>query len=150
MIVTRATVEDLAKLLELQKLAYQSEATLYQDDTLPPLTQTLIDMTNDFDNQFILKALVNNKIIGSVRACMEQDICHIGRLIVHPDYQNQGVGTRLMHVIEQCFPRARRFELFTGHLSERNLHLYQKLGYQIVWREKVHDRLDLVHMEKRR
>lgn len=150
MIVTRATVEDLAKLLELQKLAYQSEATLYQDDTLPPLTQTLIDMTNDFDNQFILKAMVNNKIIGSVRACMEQDICHIGRLIVHPDYQNRGVGTRLMNVIEQCFPRARRFELFTGHLSERNLHLYQKLGYQIVWREKVHDRLDLVHMEKRR
>ncbi len=148
MIVTRARVEDASEILELQKLAYQSEADLYQDDMLPPLLQTATDMVHDFEKQFVLKAVLNDQIIGSVRAHVEQDTCYIGRLVVHPDYQNHGVGMALMQVIEQCCSGASRYELFTGHRSEHSLHLYQKLGYRQFKRELVHERLELVYMEK--
>jgi len=68
--------------------------------------------------------------------------------IVHPDQQNQGIGTRLMHEIEQAFDHARRFELFTGDRSTRNLYLYGKLGYRAFKRQAISDRVTLVFLEK--
>lgn len=148
MIVTRARVEDAGEILDLQKLAYQSEAQLYQDDSLPPLLQTAAEILRDFENQFVLKAVLNDQIIGSVRAYIDQDTCYIGRLVVHPEYQNHGIGQALMQMIEQCCSRVSRYELFTGHRSEHSLHLYQKLGYRQFKCEPVHERLELVYMEK--
>jgi hypothetical protein len=54
-----------------------------------------------------------------------------------------------MREIEARFPGARRFELFTGHLSKRNLYLYRKLGYRPVRREPVSEKLTMVFLEKR-
>ena len=39
--ITKALYSDLEEILALQKLAYQSEAELYDDYTIPPLTQSL-------------------------------------------------------------------------------------------------------------
>ncbi|GAA5008522.1 hypothetical protein GCM10023206_15110 [Acinetobacter puyangensis] len=41
MLITQARLSDSEELLALQKLAYQSEAELNNDDNIPPLTQTL-------------------------------------------------------------------------------------------------------------
>ncbi|HIE32132.1 MAG TPA: GNAT family N-acetyltransferase [Methanosarcinales archaeon] len=148
-IIRRATIEDAEEILDLQKLAYKSEAEIYNDYTIPPLTQTLEEMRLEFENWTFLKALAVGKIIGSVRACMHQETCMIGRLIVHPDFQNQGIGTMLMNEIERCFlPQSIRFELFTGHRSKRNIHLYRKLGYSEFKDERVTEDLTLVYMEK--
>ena len=48
-------------------MAYQSEAEIYGDDSLPALQQTLEELQKDFDRMLFLKAVVNGKIIGSVR-----------------------------------------------------------------------------------
>ena len=48
MILDRATIEDAKEILDLQKLAYRSEAEIHYDDTLPPLTQTREEIRNDF------------------------------------------------------------------------------------------------------
>jgi ribosomal protein S18 acetylase RimI-like enzyme len=137
MIIQQANIEDAAEILKLQKLAYQSEAKLYNDYSIPPLIQSLAELEAEFDRQYFFKvSLGDRKIIGSVRAFIRQGTCFIGRLIVHPDFQNQGIGTSLMHEIERCFGHPRRFELFTGHLSVHNLHLYRKLGYREFKRER--------------
>ena len=86
--------------------------------------------------------------LGPAAARQEGRVCHVARLIVDPAIQNQGLGTRLLLEVEARFPGARRFELFTGHKSERNLHLYQKLGYRVRKTEFVHERLDLVYLAK--
>ena len=147
-IVDRATVEDAQEILALQKLAYLSEAAIYDEYHIPPLTQTLDEIRADFERQIYLKAALDGRIIGSVRAHEKDGTCFIGRLIVHPDSQNQGIGTRLMIEIEAAFGQARRFELFTGHRSERNLYLYQKLGYRPFRRQRFTDSLTLVYLEK--
>ena len=51
-----ATIADADEILALQKLAYASEAALYDDESLPPLTQTLEQMQAEFDRQVVLKA----------------------------------------------------------------------------------------------
>jgi GNAT superfamily N-acetyltransferase len=70
------------------------------------------------------------------------------RLIVHPTFQNQGVGAYLMKTLEDKFPDDSIFQFFTGEKSERNVHLYTKLGYQVTRRETADYGIVLVHMEK--
>ena len=146
--VERATVKDAQEILALQKLAYLSEAATYDEYGIPPLTQSLEELQADFERQVYLKATLDGRIVGSVRAHERERTCFVGRLIVHPDSQNRGIGSRLMEKIEAAFAQARRFELFTGHRSERNLYLYQKLGYRPFRREQVTTALTLVYLEK--
>jgi GNAT superfamily N-acetyltransferase len=148
MMITRAAAADAEEILALQKLAYQSEAAIYQDYSIPPLTQTLAEIKAELLSRYFLKAVSAGRIVGSVRAYIEQGTCCIGRLIVHPAYQNRGLGTKLMAEIEACFPEAQRYELFTGHRSARNLYLYQKLGYRPVRSEKGSEKLTMVFLEK--
>jgi phosphoribosylanthranilate isomerase/ribosomal protein S18 acetylase RimI-like enzyme len=141
---------DAAEILALQKLAYQSEAELYQDYSIAPLVQTQAEIESEFGGKRFLKAVLNGRIVGSVRAELRNGTCRIGGLIVHPDCQNRGIGGRLLQAAETSFPEARRFELFTGDRSERNLHLYQKAGYREFRRQVVNERLTLVYLEKRK
>jgi ribosomal protein S18 acetylase RimI-like enzyme len=146
--IERATVTDAEEILSLQKLAYRSEAEIYDDFNIPPLLQTLEEIKKDFENQTFLKATLDGKIRGSVKAFIKEGTCYVGRLIVHPDFQDRGMGKELMKKIEEIFEKAQRFELFTGHRSEKNLYLYQKLGYKIFKTVKANDRLNIVYLEK--
>ena len=106
--IDRATVADAEEILSLQKLAYRSEAEIYDDFNIPPLLQTPEEIKKDFENQTFLKATLDGKIRGSVRAFIKEGTCYIGRLIVHPDFQNRGMGKELMQRIEEIVVRRTR------------------------------------------
>lgn len=146
--IERATPADAAAILDLQYRAYQGEAERYHDWQLPPLTQTYAQLLAEIEQQICLKAVLDNRLVGSVRAYLAGDTGYIGRLIVEPAQQRQGIGTRLMEAIEQTLPDATRFELFTGSRSEHSLALYHRLGYRIVRSAYVHPHLTLVYLEK--
>ena len=66
-LIKKAQKEDLEKILELQYLAYQSEAKLFGNMDIPPLKQTIEELYNEFQKGTILKALDDiGVIIGSV------------------------------------------------------------------------------------
>ncbi len=142
-----AKKSDSQEILSLQKLAYQSEAAIYNDYEIPPLTQSMESIESQFDDHTFLKVVVDGKIVGSVRAKNDGDTCYIGRLIVHPDFQNQRIGTKLMNEIEKLH-EAHRYELFTGSKSERSLYLYKKLGYCEFRTEDQTDNVKIVFLQK--
>lgn len=146
--ISDACSEDLPQILALQKRCYIQEAQIYNDFEIPPLTQTLESLSNDLKSQSILKMQSGENIIGSVRAYTDNGTCKIGRLIVHEDFQNQGLGRQLMKAIEKKFDLAQRFELFTGHKSLKNLGLYTKLGYVGFDKKEINDQLTLIFLEK--
>jgi phosphoribosylanthranilate isomerase len=148
--VETANRADAAEILALQKLAFQNEAMRNNDFSIPPLTQTLSELIKEFDSKCILKAKRRGQIIGSVRAEISEGTCKVGRLMVHPDCQNHGIGSRLMREIEARFPTAQRYELFTGEGSARNIYLYQELGYKIFARKALNQNVTLVYFEKAR
>ena len=148
MIIIKAEKEDLQKILDLQYLAYQSEARLFDNEDIPPLKQTLADVEDEYQRGIILKALdENNVIIGSVRAFCDNGTVYIGKLMVHPSKQGQGIGTQLLLEMEKQYPN-QRYELFTSTRSEKNIALYKKLGYKIFDEEQVTEELRFVYMEK--
>lgn len=133
--ILQATVADATEILALQKLAYLSEAERYYGYNIPPLTETIEELVADLRRKTILKTVVEGQIVGSVNGYTEDGYCHIGRLMVHPDFQGRGIGSRLMAVIEATFEDALVWELFAGELSVRNISLYERLGYRIVKKE---------------
>lgn len=127
--ISKANIGDAKEILDLQKLAYQLEAQIYDDYCIPPLKQTLEELKNQFNDHVILKVVAMGKIVGTVRAYEKDGICYIGRLAVDPNMHNQGLGTALMNAIELEFD-VKTYELFAGHKSEKNIYLYKKLGYE--------------------
>lgn len=128
--ISQATIDDAEEILCLQKLAYRIEADRYNDYNISPLKQTLEEIKEQFKNYIFLNAVSNDKIMGTVRAYEENGTCYVGRLAVHPEMQNRGIGTALMQEIEKYY-KPKRFELFVGSKSDNNIYLYRKLGYRI-------------------
>ena len=146
--ITKAESSDLKQILRLQYLAYQSEAKLLNDFSIPPLKQTIAEINQEYEKSIFLKATdEKGNIIGSVRAFADIDTAHIGKLIVHPEKQGQGIGTKLLLAIEQECPTA-RYELFTSNESIRNIQLYERLGYVRFKEQQISDKLNLVFLEK--
>ena len=143
-----ATPADAAAILELQRLCYRSEAEIYGELHLPPLLQTVEELRAEIESMVVLKAVEDNRVIGSVRGRETGGTCHVGRLMVHPCRQDQGIGRLLMAGIEAHFPLADRFELFTGDRSEKNLSLYAKLGYREFDRQVQTEKVMLVYLRK--
>ena len=146
--IKKAKIEDLQEILNLQYLAYQSEAKLFNDMNIPPLKQTLEELYDEFQKGTILK-VVNDvgTIIGSVRAYQKGETVYIGKLMVHPQYQKQGIGTKLLIEIENEYPN-KRYELFTSTKSISNIKLYQRMGYKIFKEKSVTDELKFVYLQK--
>lgn len=146
--IENANEADLQLILELQYLAYQGEAKLFKTKAIPPLMQTIEEVRQEYQKGIILKAVNDHdKIIGSVRAYCENGTVHIGKLMVHPDYQGQGIGTKLLGEIEKCYTNV-RYELFTSTKSKRNIALYERLGYKKYKEKDISIELKFVYLEK--
>ncbi|MFC2025736.1 GNAT family N-acetyltransferase [Chloroflexota bacterium] len=146
--ILTAAADDALVILELQRCAYRIEAALYGDYNIPPLTQSLDEIRDQFEDHTFLKAINTHELVGSVRAIQDRGTCYIGRLIVKPELHNQGIGSLLMEQIEARFPDAPRYELFTGRKSEKNIYLYEKLGYRKYKQVELSQKVELVYMEK--
>ncbi len=68
--------------------------------------------------------------------------------IIILEKQGKGIGSFLLRSVENKFQGVKKFELFTGHLSTRNLSMYQNRGYKEFKREKLSDSSELVFLEK--
>lgn len=145
-----AKFSDLEAILELQKESYMQEALLTNDYTIPPLMQDIDSLQRDWKKGTIIKAEIDGQIIGSVRAKLVGSICKIGKLMVKPSYQKQGIGKRLMAKIENQFDMCTTYELFTGYKSEGNLNFYTSLGYESCSIEPVDAHLKLIYLQKQR
>ena len=73
----------------------------------------------------------------------------IPRIIINGEYQNKGLGSALMALLEANYPLARSFSLDTPHLNIRNHHFYEKLGYKVAGDEFIEVTIPHFVMEKK-
>ncbi|CAH0121894.1 MULTISPECIES: hypothetical protein [unclassified Paenibacillus] len=53
--IERASISDAGEILLLQKIAYRSEAEIYNDFGIEPLVQTLEQLQEQFEDHMILE-----------------------------------------------------------------------------------------------
>lgn len=147
--IEQGSIDDAKAILGLQKRAFiQSAEKSGNNYNIAPITQTIDEMRADFSKYCFIKATVNNRIVGSCRANMDNSICYIGRVVVEPIYQRHGYGLQLMNAIEDRFKDAKEFEIFTGNDSEENISFYGKLGYIKEDTFMSQDKILMVRMRK--
>lgn len=143
-----ANTTDLKDILDVQKKAFVQQAEIYQLCSIAPMTQTLDEIIEECKIKTVLKAEINGKIIGAIRGNMDNENCHLNKLVVLPEYQGRGFGKLLLLEIEKYFPKAAKFVLETGSRSINNIELYKKYGYEIIDRRTIHNGIEAVIMEK--
>ncbi len=130
--VRPVTPDDAGEILTVQRAAFASEALIYGDPDMPPLTQTLDELRAELVENLGCVAVSGHRIVGAVRARRDGDLLLIGRLAIAPDQQGEGLGTLLLGAVEDRgrAAGATEAELFTGGLSEANQRLYEREGYR--------------------
>ena len=86
-----------------------------------------------FENSLLcLAAYESDRMIGLVRAVGDgQTVVLVQDILVHPAYQRQGVGTRLMDAMLKRFPNVRQIQLLTDD-TPKTVSFYESLGFKSV------------------
>ncbi|HLH58906.1 MAG TPA: GNAT family N-acetyltransferase [Streptosporangiaceae bacterium] len=127
------TPGDAGEVLTLQRAAFVTEARAHRDPELPPLTQTLAEIQAELGEPSCRGWALREagRLVGSVRVHIGGDSAELVRLMVAPDRQGLGIGTRLLLAAEDLLPPGvRTIHLVTGQYSHANLRLYRRHGYQ--------------------
>jgi len=131
--ITDARPEDGPELLVLQRCCWVQEAVLNNTLDIPALHETLEDLRDWTKTWSVWTLRDGHRLIGAVRARLDGDRWELGRLMVAPDFAGRGLGRRLLaHAEAQAPAEARRFVLFTGARSARNITMYQRAGYRLT------------------
>ena len=89
------------------------------------------------DDHIFVTVLEDGTVIGSagLQVCANPRMRHVGTLgmLVHTDFQNQGIGTALMKTVLELADNwlmLVRVELEVFADNERAIHLYEKFGFE--------------------
>lgn len=148
--VTVLGMPDSGEILTLQRAAYAMEAVVHDDVGLPPLTQSLDELRDELADPQVTALGVRRegRLIGAVRLRRSGDVMELCCLVVAPDLQGQGIGTRLLREAEAALPGIREIRLLTGEHNSANIRLYTRMGYQETGRTPV-GHYELVNFTKR-
>ncbi|MBT2762177.1 GNAT family N-acetyltransferase [Paenibacillus sp. ISL-20] len=146
LILERAIKSDAPKLAEIQKASFDDESKHFNNNEIcGPLGYDSVSWQEEMmQNCEYYKVLYNGEIIGGVMIFIESNQVHnLGRIFIDPNYQNQGLGKKVMKEIEGSFPDSAKWWLDTPRWSVKNHHFYTKCGFT-----KVREEDDLYIFEK--
>ncbi len=143
--IRELTIEDFSIWNEMRHLALETESINFgssnedEDDKRPDLYERNMGKKD----WFILGAIEDNRLAGMVGFFRYEQLKtkHKGMIwgmFVHPDFQGQGIGGKLMHEsIEKAFAMDGLDSILIGY-TEGNIaaqKLYDKMGFQVYGRE---------------
>lgn len=147
--ILRAEPKDADAVLAVQKQAFEVEALRVQNWDIPPMAEVLESVLEQIKEGFVLKAVVGDRLVGSIRGIPNGAVCGIHRLSVDQQFRGKGLGSALLLAIEQAHPDVSGFELVTNGAMEENVRFYVRHGYQVQERVRHSESITLVHMAKR-
>jgi GNAT superfamily N-acetyltransferase len=146
--IVPATPEDAGTILAIQKRAFAEEARLCGRPDIPPLTETLEAILAHIQNETVLTAREEGRIVGSVRGIVSGSVCTLRALAIEPAMQGRGLGTLLLSAIECAHPLVTRFELLTNTVMAGNIRFYERHGYRVEGIESYSETISLARMGK--
>jgi len=148
--IVRATKKDAKDLQAIQKRAFKEDLIKYGDDEYNPANETLEKIEMKIEKFDYFAILNDTHIIGGIDIRRNKNNHYrLSRIYLEPEYHNQSIGTKVIHLIEAMFPDAIHWSLDTPHLNYKNQYFYEKLGYVRIGENKISDKLILIDYIKR-
>ena len=123
---------DAGELYVLQLACWVQELHANPGVRIPALHESLDDLRAWLARDAVLVARAGGRLVGAVRASLDEQAWEVGRLMVAPDVAGRGLGRTLLSRIEGLAPpEATTYALFTGAGSARNQRMYKKAGYRL-------------------
>ncbi|MBP6660962.1 MAG: GNAT family N-acetyltransferase [Chitinophagales bacterium] len=132
------------KILQLQKLSYQTEAELIKFYKIPPLIETLNQLINSTEKFIVYET--SNEIVGFLSYQINQEKLEICRLAICPNYFKNGIATKLMMYLSSI-ENVNQFLVSTAKNNLPATTFYLKNGFIETHKSNV-DNLVLVHFVK--
>ncbi len=127
-----AQPSDAGEILTLQRACWVQEQQANPGVHIPPLHETLDDVRRWMTEWTVLVLLRGGRLIGAARGRSQGELWDVGRLMVAPDLQGEGLGRFMLRTIEEAAPpEVTTYELFTGAGSVDNIRMYKKAGYRL-------------------
>ncbi|MDO9381192.1 MAG: tRNA (guanosine(37)-N1)-methyltransferase TrmD [Nocardioidaceae bacterium] len=138
---------DVPELYVLQRCCWVQEAQANPGITIPALVESIDDARAALGRWTTWGVRASGRLVGAVRGQADDDLWHVGRLMVAPDQQGRGLGRRLLrHAEAEAPPGTSAVALVTGARSEDNLRMYRRAGYEVV---EVDEAEGVAHLLKR-
>ena len=126
--IVNATESDILELYRLQLLTFESEAEMIGSRMVPALMESEEEFKATFTQWHTYKLVDDaGRIIGGIRYQYDDGVVEVGRLMVHPDYRQQGLARELLAFVDEQCSQDRRV-LYTCTKSWINIKLYTKMG----------------------
>ena len=143
-----ATIQDVPELQELQHRAFGPQCIELGWEDAPPMTESLEHAYEEFAQCTTLKVKnEDGRIIGSIRGNVTDGSLYMGRLMVLPEYRQQGIGKQLFREIQRLLPHNRAW-LCTCKQVQAPYEFYLLEGFRPYKDEIVGPGLTWVYMEK--
>jgi diamine N-acetyltransferase len=157
--IHKVTQEDISEVKQVLSLTWKDTyGSFLSDKTIEKVTtvwhdpEALKSQAMDPEIYFAV-AKEGDKIVGLITVRKIDDgIIFMNRLYIHPNYQRQGIGSKLFDSSLQAFPNAKFVRLEVEEKNKKGLSFYLKQGFKEVERktdEIEGEELKSIVMEKR-
>lgn len=139
----------------IHKMKYEAFLPLYEtyhdDETSPvkePLDKVIWKLQQEKSDYFLIT--FQGVSVGAVRVVeKEKSVFYISPIFILPEYQNQGIGGKVINQLFALYPDAVTWKLDTILQEKGNCHLYEKCGFQKTGKEtKINENMTLIDYEK--
>lgn len=148
----KATLDDAAKLHEMQVKAFMPLLEKYQDYETNPANESLEKVITRFNQPFTDYYLIKNLevTIGGIRVIkMDNESYRVSPIFILPEHQGKGIAQKVFAIIEEIYHNARSWELDTIMQEEGLCHLYEKIGYRKTGKtRKINEKITIVFYKK--
>lgn len=136
------TINDCNLILELKNLGMKWYIEkLYGWDYEIQRERTLQEINDNLDNMKII--VVNGHDIGVTTFSEYDNYFEVGLLIVHPDYQNNGIASSILNKYIEIARFNKKRIIIKTYKENPAQKLYKRLGFEIYKTDTTHIYLDI-------
>lgn len=137
------------ELLKIQKEAFHSDLIKYKDYRTSPATESLDYFFFRMQNSLHYSIFVDGRLAGGICLVKQtKDHNYLYRIFLGSEFQNKGLGSKILQELERQFPKVKKWSLDTPKDNRRNRHFYEKFGYKKTGEQQVNEYLTLINYEK--
>lgn len=119
-IIRRARLEDARDVYNILQKAFREYAEAACLQNIEALEETVKDIEDAIMNKVVFIAVIDNKIVGTVRLDITGDKAYISRFAVNSENRNTGIGKAMINLVDKY--------LISKKVMEASLHTASNYG----------------------